>query len=109
MTVTQAAQSAGGCDLQLGHDVVGFDLADLRQRGEYLRDPGLADDIVGGGVGEDLGQGGVASFESVLEFGAGSPGRGCFLQRGGALLIGQLGKATGFLRLTMSVRIGVLI
>src|ERR1700712_5991519 len=92
LTVAEAAEPTGRGDLQFGHDFLCFDLSDLRQRGEYLRDPSLPDYVVGVGVFEDLGQGGAATFEPILEFGANPAGGRGLLQRIGALLAGQLGK-----------------
>ena len=48
---------------------------------------------------EHVTQAGAAALEPLLELGPGATGRGCLLQRGRPLLLGQLGKCHGLLRL----------
>src|SRR5690625_371175 len=92
LPVAQAAQPAGGGDLQLGHDLLRLDLADLRQRLQQRRHLHLAQDLVGLGVLEHLLEIGAATLEPVLELRSGPTCGRRLLQRGGALLVGQLGK-----------------
>ena len=91
LTVTEAAQTAGLGDLELLHDLASLDLAHLRHCLEECGDLGLADDLVGLSLVQDLLEVGVSTLEGCLELGAllarlGSLSE-CFL----ALFRGQFG------------------
>src|SRR5690606_38097779 len=95
LAVTQAADATGRRDLQLGHDFLRLDLANLRQSLEERGDLHLAEDLVVLGVGEHLLQVGSATLEAVLQLGAHTASGGSLLECCCALLIGQLGKSHG--------------
>lgn len=95
LPVTQAPQAAGLSDLQLVHDFLSFDLANLWQGFQKCRNLGLANDFISGGLCQDLFQGNITALELLFELctcltSLGSFGEGFF-----TLLIGQLWKGHG--------------
>ena len=67
LTIAEAAQAAGRGDLELGHDLLRLDLADLRQGLEQRGNLHLAQDLVGLSVLEDLLEVGAATLEPIFE------------------------------------------
>src|SRR5690625_3319029 len=92
LAVTETTQTTGGCDLQLGDDLLGLDLADLGQGLEQRRDLHLAQDLVALGGLEHLLEVGTAALQALFELSPGTTGRSRLLQSSSTLLIGQLGK-----------------
>src|SRR4029453_15460480 len=82
---TQAADPAGGGDVELLHDLAGADLADPGHALEHAGDLHLAHRLVGI-FGKDGGQAHVATLELSLELGSLAAGLGRLLQRLLALL-----------------------
>jgi len=93
LTIAEATQAAGRGDFKLGHDFLRLDLANLRQRLQQRRNLHLAQDLVGLGILQHLLEVGAAALEPILELGSRSTCGGSLLQRGRALLVGQLGKS----------------
>src|ERR1700761_7228380 len=102
LTITEAAQTAGRGDLELGHDFLRLDLANLRQCFQQCRNLHLAQDLIALSVLQDLLEVGAATLESILQFSSRSTCGSSLLQRCRALLVSQLGKGHGFLRLSPS-------
>src|ERR1700712_2808679 len=92
LTVAQATQATGRRNFELSHDFLRFDLAHLRQRLQQRRYFHLAQDFIALGVLEHLGEVGTATLEPILELCSCSTRGSSLLQRGRALLVGQLGK-----------------
>jgi hypothetical protein len=97
--ISETAQAARRGDLQFSHDLLRLDLANLGQSFQQCGDFHLAEDLVGLGIFEHLLKIGAAALESLLEFRSDLASGGGLFQRGRALLISQLGKGHGFLRL----------
>src|ERR1700761_8623057 len=66
---TEPANAAGLGDAEPFHDLLGADLTDAGQRLKESRDLHLANDVVGGSVLDDFGQGHRAALEAILNLG----------------------------------------
>src|SRR5687767_807162 len=89
LLVAEATQATAVSDLQLLHDLGGADLADARKGLQHGRDLELADDVVRLGTVQNLGQGGFALLELLLELSASLADLRGLLKRSCALLRGQ--------------------
>src|SRR5215208_847069 len=95
----EAADPAGGGDVELLHDLAGADLADPGHALEHARDLHLAHRLVGI-LGKDGGQAHVAALELRLELGSLAARLGRLLQRLLALLGRQGWQGHSFLLMT---------
>src|SRR5215207_9473381 len=89
LLVTEATQTTAVSNLQLLHDLGGADLTDARKGLQHGRDLELADNVVLLGTVQNLGQGGLALLELLLELSASLADLRGLLKRSGALLRGQ--------------------
>src|SRR5699024_4051214 len=74
LAVTETTQTTRRGDLQLGHDLLSLDLADLGQSLQQCRHLHLAEDLVGLGVLEHLLEIGASALQPLLELSPGATG-----------------------------------
>jgi hypothetical protein len=89
LLAAQPAEPTRVGDADLLHGAAGLDLADTGKRFEHREDLGLADQLVGLGLGEHLGQRDGAELEPFLELGSRLAGGGRLLEGSGSLLGGE--------------------